>query len=153
MNLRNYAEGKPCTIRVPDVCNGDIRTTVLAHLRKIGISGFAMKANDILAAFACSACHDYVDGRSHPEASYDHRRLLLLDGISRTQWWLIEHGILVVRGTREAKPEKLSKIVPRRLHVSATQGMVVDSADTAPAPPHVPGELGSGVGDVQGELS
>lgn len=115
MNLRKYAEGKPCTIRVPTVCNGDWSTTVLAHLRKIDISGSGMKASDLLAAFACSSCHDYVDGRTQSAASYDERRLLLLDGIVRTQCWLIERGILVAKGDREPRVERVSKILPRRL--------------------------------------
>ena len=115
MNLRAYAKGKPCTIRVPGICLCDPEKTVLAHVRMIGISGAGMKAPDLLAAHACSACHDYVDFRSDNDVEYEKRRLLLLDGVARTLALLIEHGIVTVKGTREARPMKISKIVPRRI--------------------------------------
>lgn len=94
MNLREYARDKPCQIRVVGVCNGDPQTTVLAHLRMAGISGMGTKAADILGAHACSACHDYVDGRTHVRSDPQTRRLLLLEGIARTQAALIKDGLL-----------------------------------------------------------
>ena len=115
MNLREYAKGKPCTVRVPLICNGDPEKTVLAHVRMIDVSGAGIKAADVLAAWACSACHDYVDFRSENDVDYAKRRLLLLEGMVRTQAWLIERGFVLVTGQREPRIEKLSKIVPRRL--------------------------------------
>lgn len=115
MNLRDYARGKPCTIRVPLICNGNPETTVLAHVRMIEISGAGIKAADVLAAWACSACHDYVDFRSENDVEYEKRRRLLLEGMVRTQAWLIEHGFVLVVGEHEPRIEKLSKIVPRRI--------------------------------------
>lgn len=115
MNLRDYARGKPCTIRVPLVCNGNPETTVLAHVRMIEISGAGIKSADVLAAWACSACHDYVDFRSDNDVDYGKRRLLLLEGMVRTQAWLIERGFVLVVGERQARIEKLPKILPRRL--------------------------------------
>lgn len=112
--LTEYARGKPCTIRVPTVCNGDWNTTVCAHVRLIDVSGAGMKAADLLTAWACSACHDYVDGRTFPHDSYETRRLMLLEGHARTLTWLIEHGVITVKGAREPRIEKLNKIVPRR---------------------------------------
>lgn len=93
-NLRKLAEGEPCMIREPGVCNFNPQTTVLAHWRGLGISGMSLKAPDALAAFACSACHDFVDGRSCPSATRQERENSHLRGIMRTQASLIKRGIL-----------------------------------------------------------
>lgn len=100
MNLRALARGKPCLVRVPGWCNHEPETTVLAHYRLAGVSGMGIKSPDILAAFACSDCHDVVDGRrgSFVEFPRSYRSLLHLEGVMRTQAYLIEHGILLVRG-------------------------------------------------------
>jgi hypothetical protein len=93
-DLRKYAEGQACLIRVPNCCNGRTDTTVLCHLRMIGISGFGLKAPDVLGAFGCSECHDFVDGRSHPNNTTEYRRSLLLEGIARTINFLVSKGVL-----------------------------------------------------------
>lgn len=93
MNLRELARGKPCLIRIPGVCNHDPETTVLCHLRMAGISGMGLKAHDWFAAWGCSACHDYVDGRTATLDSYATRRLALLEGVIRTQHELLQRGI------------------------------------------------------------
>lgn len=79
MNLRNEARDRDCAIRLPGVCNFNPETTVLAHLRLIGISGFGIKAPDELGAHACSACHAYVD--SHHD---DATKIAFYEGIFRT---------------------------------------------------------------------
>ena len=38
-DLRKYARGKPCQVRIPHYCNGGAETTVLAHIRLAGITG------------------------------------------------------------------------------------------------------------------
>ena len=48
---------------LPGVCNGDPATTVLAHIRRPWNSGAGMKPPDSEAVYACSACHDVIDGR------------------------------------------------------------------------------------------
>lgn len=92
MNLRKLARGKPCMVRAPGVCNGNPETTVLAHVRIAGISGMGYKAPDWFGAWSCSACHDYVDGRVPSLDAYDGRRLLLLEGMVRTQYEVLEMG-------------------------------------------------------------
>lgn len=72
-------------MRASGICNFDRETTVCAHVRMIGYSGMSLKMNDWFTAFACSACHDYVDGRTHKDVPYDKRRLDLLEGMARTQ--------------------------------------------------------------------
>lgn len=90
MNLRKMAQGQPCMIRIPEVCNRNAETTVLCHLRMSGISGMGLKANDLLGAWGCSACHHYVDTHGIDG------RTALLEGMARTQARLIEAGLVHV---------------------------------------------------------
>lgn len=99
MNLRKLAKDKPCMIRVPGICNRTPETTVLAHLRMIGLSGAGLKAADWFAAWACSDCHDYVDNRRY-RALPEERRLALLEGVIRTQHELVERGYLLSEALR-----------------------------------------------------
>lgn len=69
------------------VCNYDSSTTVLAHYRAVGVSGLGLKSPDLLASWACSACHEYVDTHRDTDAKYDH-----LQGVIRTQAELIRRG-------------------------------------------------------------
>ena len=74
------------------MCNGNTATTVLAHFRMSGISGMSLKSPDLLAAFACSDCHDAIDRRRFMELDRDYVRLLHLEGVMRTQSFLIDQG-------------------------------------------------------------
>lgn len=91
MNLRDAARGEPCMVRSP-VCNYNPLTTVLAHYRQIGISGMSMKSPDLIGAWACSACHDLIDGRTRTELDKNDLRLMHLQGVVRTQAELIRRG-------------------------------------------------------------
>lgn len=115
-DLTKLAKGQPCLIRLPGICNRNPETSVWCHVRMINISGAGIKAPDVFGAIGCSACHDVVDNRAASYAfTYEMRRLYLLEGVMRTLVWMMERGILVVKGEREPRPERLSKIVPRRL--------------------------------------
>lgn len=92
MNLREYANGKHCDVRIPDLCRSGSETTVLAHIRQAGITGGAQKAPDLLGAWACHTCHDAVDGRIKTRYSADELRLMHLQGVMRTQYTLIREG-------------------------------------------------------------
>lgn len=61
--LRKAARGEVCTVRLPGVCNWNPETTVLAHIRRNWNAGAGKKAPDHHAVFACSDCHDVIDGR------------------------------------------------------------------------------------------
>lgn len=50
-------------VRLPGVCNFDETTTVLAHVRRGGVAGMGQKPPDLCGVWACSACHDVIDGR------------------------------------------------------------------------------------------
>lgn len=113
-DLRAYAKGKPCMIRLIGICNKDDSTTVLCHERVIDLSGAGFKAPDFFAAWGCSSCHNVVDGRVEAGLTYDQRRLALSDGVRATQVCLLSAGIVVIVGEREPRRPKLTKIVPRR---------------------------------------
>ena len=89
MNLRKLAKGQPCMIRVPGVCNRNPETTVLAHYRLAGTCGTGIKPPDHLGAWACSACHDAVDGRVRSTWSRCELRLMHAEGVFRT-WAALE---------------------------------------------------------------
>ena len=85
-NLRELARGQDCMVRLPG-CDGGGATTVLAHVRIIGVSGMGMKAPDILGAWCCAPCHVAADT--------DHANELdFLRGVMRTQAKLVKLGLL-----------------------------------------------------------
>ena len=89
MNLRQQARGRDCQIRLAGVCNFDCATTVLAHYRLIGLSGMGMKSPDLLASWACSACHLACDTDKSAET-----QLAFAHGVFRTQAQLVKEGVL-----------------------------------------------------------
>jgi len=95
MSLRKEARGRGCTVRLPGVCNFNSETTVLAHIRVTGVSGMGLKSPDLLGAWACSACHDEIDGRTHKSGlSRDELRLAHYDGMARTIMQLHKEGLV-----------------------------------------------------------
>ncbi len=90
--LTKLARGRECTVRIPGVCNHDPDTVVLAHIRMVDISGFGIKANSLFGAYSCHACHMVADGQVPSEYTHDERRLMLLEGMVRTQAILIKEG-------------------------------------------------------------
>ena len=92
MNLRAQARGRDCTVRLPDICNGNPETVVLAHFRMAGVSGMGMRSPDLVAALACSLCHDAIDRRAHMDLDRDYVRLAHLEGVVRTQAIWIREG-------------------------------------------------------------
>ncbi len=92
--IRQSAKGQPCQVGVPGVCNGNPETTVLAHRNGAGMS---CKASDEDAAYACSDCHEWLDGGyvrhgvTRPERDELHS-----EAIARTRLILITKGRLEV---------------------------------------------------------
>jgi hypothetical protein len=91
-NLRKEARGRACMVRIPEVCNCNSETVVLAHIRMIGVSGMGFKADDLLGAWSCSACHDAIDRRAHTNLDRDYVRLAHLEGMVRTIAQLRKEG-------------------------------------------------------------
>jgi len=94
MNLRKLAKGQECQVREHGVCNFNPETVVLAHLNMSGISGRGIKSPDLLGAWCCSACHDYIDGRTNFDMHDSARKLAFLEGMARTQYQLIKQGYI-----------------------------------------------------------
>ncbi|MFK0090664.1 DUF1364 domain-containing protein [Pseudomonas sp. NPDC090755] len=91
--LTKAARGRECQVRIPDVCNGNPETTVLAHYRMAGTCGVGIKPNDLPGAWACSACHDACDGSSQVVGREEVRKLHA-EGVMRTQAALIAEGVI-----------------------------------------------------------
>ena len=62
--ITQSARGEDCAVRIPGVCNFDSETTVYAHAPCVD-KGMGIKTPDYMAwgAYACSKCHDLIDGR------------------------------------------------------------------------------------------
>lgn len=95
--IRMSARGEECTLNIVGVCNYNAETTVLCHLPDES-KGMSHKADDISAAYGCSACHDAIDGRAkatwaHGELDWYMRRAMI-----RTWRRLIALGIVKIAG-------------------------------------------------------
>ncbi|CAD5376732.1 conserved hypothetical protein [Pseudomonas sp. OF001] len=91
--LRDSARGQDCAVRLPGVCNWNPETTVLAHL-PCGTKGVGMKGLDTVAVYACSACHDAIDGRGAGEIDWRD----MLRAVAETHQALIRAGIMTIKG-------------------------------------------------------
>ena len=98
--LRESAHMEECTLLIPKVCNYNWHTTVLAH---VGPYGSAKRNHDDEAVYACSACHDAIDGRSRRFLSHDpeiqdklraERKRFISRAIDRTRCRQHELGLL-----------------------------------------------------------
>lgn len=94
MNLRKYAQDKPCMIRLPG-CTYNNDETILCHYRSSG-TGMGQKEPDLIGAWGCMYCHNVVDGKSAPPHGWENRdvKLAFLEAILRTQKELISSGII-----------------------------------------------------------
>jgi hypothetical protein len=98
--VRKSANGKLCSLNIADVCNYNPETTVLAHLRIPGVAGMSQKPSDLLAVYACSSCHDAIDGRSKLRISEVDKYYYFLRGLVRTLELQHAEGIIQIKGVR-----------------------------------------------------
>lgn len=94
--LTKMARGRDCQIRLPGICCFDPETTVLAHVRLPGVSGFGIKAHSMLGAWACYRCHQAVDSPATHGLDRDAAMLAHLQGVMRTQDQLLAEGVIHV---------------------------------------------------------
>lgn len=92
--LRKSAKGMPCFVRIPNICNFNSETVVLAHLRGKN-TGIGLKRNDLQGAFCCYACHQVVDGAKSPY-SKDLIELWHRQGVERTQEYWLSIGLIKI---------------------------------------------------------
>jgi hypothetical protein len=85
------ARGQDCTLQIPNVCNFNRETTVLAHVG----SGSAKRRDDDQAVYACSDCHDAIDRRSKVFLSDnpEEQELLRIDRL-----WFIQRALEKMAG-------------------------------------------------------
>lgn len=91
--IRSAARGQYCTLRLSE-CNFNDETTVLAHLPN-GFKGMGMKGFDTVAVFACSNCHDAIDGRTNNAGPVDWRDVTR--ALAETHSVLIQLKIIEVK--------------------------------------------------------
>ena len=95
--ITKSAKGRGCTIRIPTICNHNSDTVVFAHISGVRFGhGVGQKVNDAFGAFACSSCHDAVDGRTHTQYRRAELKLMHLEGVIETQAILINEGLIKV---------------------------------------------------------
>ena len=91
--IRNSARGQTCTIRL-DGCNANPETVVFAHAPSLD-NGMGLKqAKDFWGAYACSACHDTLDGRVRSPVEYGERLAAWMRAVYETQKRMIEQGLI-----------------------------------------------------------
>ena len=99
-------------VRLIGVCNFNAETTILAHIRRGSVAGVGAKPPDTCAVWACSACHDVIDGRRKystaiplSELSREELEELvlqlsvdsdLLSALVRQHAWYDKHEVLLI---------------------------------------------------------
>lgn len=92
--LRKSAKGQDCMVNIWGVCNNRPETVVLAHLNG---GGGGMKHHDMFGAFACSACHEWLDGGYVRSTDRKERDAIHAEAIHRTQQWWLDNNFIEVK--------------------------------------------------------
>jgi hypothetical protein len=90
------AKDEICQISLP-VCNHNPETTVFAHLSRKHLIGAGMgyKGKPI-GSYACSVCHDVIDGRMKTDFDRDFLWQMELEGAISTLGILFDKGIIKI---------------------------------------------------------
>ena len=90
--ITKSANGEDCTLLLGDCSSNE--TVVLCHIGKN--RGMGYKCGDHFAVYACSNCHDVIDGRV--PSLYGHEMVdnAKLYALERTQQKLIDKGLMVI---------------------------------------------------------
>ena len=92
--ITKSAAGKPCLLRIPNVCRQPRGTTVHNHLRRAQAAGVGQKPPDIIGIRGCMDCHDWLDARRHDGLYAELRDRYELEGLVRTLRALVDEGIV-----------------------------------------------------------
>jgi len=93
--LRQSAKLQACTLNIVGVCNYLPETTVLAHIPD-QYKGIGFKSSDISSCFACSSCHDAIDGRVIVDEFEDNAEFYLFRAWRRTIERWFDMGVINV---------------------------------------------------------
>lgn len=107
------AQGQPCFLQLPGICNQNPETTVWAHLNGHSFGkGAGIKAHDIAGFPACADCHFAFDQHKTGLDDAD-LNALLLKAVVNAMVMLVERNIIIVpldvetpMMQREIKPRK-----------------------------------------------
>jgi hypothetical protein len=101
--LTDYAKNKPCLIRAPNICTFQDEQTVACHVPLMDYHGTGLKMADFFIAFGCFNCHDLVDRRRYKHIDETLVRIWHVEGMIRTQAYILKHAPhLVVNLARAA---------------------------------------------------
>lgn len=98
--ITKSANGKRCTMRLNNVCNGDPSTTIWAHIRSIRYgAGKGIKPPDLIGLYACHDCHSALDKRTRKDKTgklldYEFVKLRAMEGHLESLMILWEEGII-----------------------------------------------------------
>lgn len=90
--IRDSAKGEDCSLRLVNCSSNE--TVVLAHIGRN--RGMGIKCGDHFAVYACSNCHDVIDGRVNDSQGLDleYEKLRALE---ETQLKLINKGLVILK--------------------------------------------------------
>lgn len=90
--ILDSAKGEQCTLRIPGVCSCNPTETIAAHINTI-FRGMGVKSHDIHIVYACSRCHDWLDGRLRSNIELN-KEAEVLRALIETQHKLIQKALL-----------------------------------------------------------
>jgi hypothetical protein len=92
LNIRNSARDEDCSLRLGQCSSNE--TVILAHIGRN--RGWAIKCGDHFAVYACSNCHDIIDGRVKSQFGKLELDSEKLRALEETQSKLIDKGLICV---------------------------------------------------------
>lgn len=90
--IRKSARGEDCALRLGNCSSNE--TVILAHIGRN--RGMGIKCADYMAVYACSNCHDIIDGRVKSEYTKDQLNTEKLRALEETLGKLFNKGLLRV---------------------------------------------------------
>ena len=93
--IRESARGESCTLRLP-CCNHNPETVVFCHIND-GSKGMGRKPDDLSGVYACSSCHDMIDGRRPMTIDWQELPQILFRALIETQRRLHAKEILIIK--------------------------------------------------------
>ena len=93
--ITEFANGKPCTIRLPSICNHNSETSVWHHINSIRYgAGRGIKAPDLCGVIGCSACGGVLDRRVKTDLDRDFVMKHVMEGHLESLAMLVKAGIV-----------------------------------------------------------
>ena len=92
--IRESARGECCSLRLGQCSSNE--TVVLAHIGKH--RGMGIKCADYMGVYACSNCHDIIDGRIKSDYSRDELNTEKLRALEETLSKLVQKNLIQIKG-------------------------------------------------------